>query len=140
MAATAIGDAKDKKWVTVHAPAFQKDALDVVQVAALHAIVMADAGDGGSAPETARQALLDVVTLASDNAQRIARVQLDRVFEAANAKGALRRVTSFWLSGPTFSPAVVRHARPGRPKKASVLGKLLGRVKGPAGASRCVKT
>lgn len=89
MAATAMGDAKDKKWVTVHAPAFQKDALDVVQVAALAMHSVADAADEAAAADIMRQALLDVLLLAGDNAQRIARVQLDRVFEAANAKGAL---------------------------------------------------
>ena len=89
MAATAMGDAKDKKWVITHSPAFQKDALDIVQVAALALHSVADAADAAEAADITRTALLDVLLLAGDNARRIARVQLDRVFEAANAKGAL---------------------------------------------------
>jgi hypothetical protein len=85
----ALGNTADKKWITNHLPGLQADALDVVRIAAAtwHLGLTSDLS-----PEARRQlyedSIKDILVVAMDNAQKMARTQLKQAFEAAGAKGA----------------------------------------------------
>ena len=88
LASKAMGDGTSKKWVISHMQTTQKEALDLLRVGALGL-----QGALGIPDDAARAAhllvvLRDVVSLSCDNAQRLARTQIEHVFEAAQAKGA----------------------------------------------------
>ena len=89
LAGKAIGSHADKKWLTTHLPNFQKDAMDVARVAASawHTVLTANA-----TPEEQftllSTAIKDILCIATDNAQRLARTQLRQLFDASGAKGA----------------------------------------------------
>ena len=89
LAAKTLYDPKDKKWVSNLLPGLQRNSLDIVRVAA--------AGWESSLDESVNLAervrllqvcIRDVLTLACDNAQRMAKHQLEATFESVGATGA----------------------------------------------------
>ena len=88
MAARAIADAEQRKWVTERLPAIQRDHLDVARVAAAswELAFMADS------PEHRLQlfdkGIRDIITLSVNNAQRSAETQLKQSFKSAGAEGS----------------------------------------------------
>lgn len=96
LAAKAIPDAKERKWLLTHAPTFQKDALDVLRVGAFAWQRAIAIDEPAARADYLLDVLKDVVVLAADNAQRAAQLQCEGVFEAAGAKGAY----SFLKLGP----------------------------------------
>jgi hypothetical protein len=89
LAAKAVGDGHARKMVLTVLPALQKECLDALRVAAAgynHAAQHAP--NDRVAREYLERTLLDVCRIICDNAQRMARTQLETVFEAAGAKGA----------------------------------------------------
>ena len=88
LAAKAIGEGAQRKWLLTYIPQFQKDALDLLRVASVGLSTALLIESGVQRVECLQNALRDVVTIASDNAQKLARVQLEQLFEAAGTKGA----------------------------------------------------
>ena len=84
LGARAIATKEDKKWIVNHLPALQRDALDVARVslAAWNSYLRTGSN------EQLLEAIRNVTALATDNAQRIAQLQLQQTFEASGAKGA----------------------------------------------------
>ena len=93
LAAKAVGEGPAKKWALTTLPALQREALDVLRVAAvgLHAAISIQ--DGNTRINQLERTLMDVIALASDNAQRMARTQLETIFDAAGAKGAMALIS-----------------------------------------------
>ena len=89
LAAKAVGDATQRKWLITLVPTFQRDNLDVARVAASALqLSIQDNDDPASKFEQMQHALRDVLVLACDNAQKLAETQLKLTFESAGAKGA----------------------------------------------------
>jgi hypothetical protein len=79
----------EKKWVCNHLPSAQKDALDILRVAATGwQAALATPDNGPAQLDTLFTVVRDIVVLATDNAQRLARTQLKQTFELGGAKGA----------------------------------------------------
>ena len=89
LAAKAVGEGPAKKWALTTLPALQREALDVLRVAAVGLHAARNNSNGEARIIQLEQALADVITLASDNAQRMARTQLEAIFDAAGTKGAM---------------------------------------------------
>ena len=84
LAAKAVGDATQRKWLITLVPTFQRDNLDVARVAAsaLQLSIQAnDAYDPASKLEQMQHVLRDVLVLACDNAQKLAATQLKLTFK-----------------------------------------------------------
>ena len=89
LAAKAVGDATQRKWLITLVPTFQRDNLDVARVAASALQLSIQANDDpASKLEQMQHVLRDVLVLACDNAQKLAETQLKLTFESAGAKGA----------------------------------------------------
>ena len=89
LAAKAVGDATQRKWLITLVPTFQRDNLDVARVAATALQLSIQANDDPASKfEHMQHALRDVLVLACDNAQKLAETQLKLTFESAGAKGA----------------------------------------------------
>lgn len=88
LAGKAMGDGANKKWVITHMQSAQKDALDLLRVGALGLQGALAAGSDAARTAHLIDVMRDLVTLSCDNAQRLARTQIEHVFEAAGAKGA----------------------------------------------------
>jgi hypothetical protein len=93
LAAKAVGDGQARKWALTQLPALQRETLDILRVAAtgLHMGLAMQNQQQASAEQCAHHlssVLEDVIKLACDNAQRLAKTQLETIFEAAKAKGA----------------------------------------------------
>ena len=84
LGARAIASKEDKKWIVTHLPALQRDALEVARVS----LAAWDAYLRTGGNEQLLEAIKNVTALATDNAQRIAQLQLQQTFEASGAKGA----------------------------------------------------
>ena len=84
LGARAITSKEDRKWIVTHLPQLQRDALEVVRVAASAWDSYLRAGSN----EKLLEAIKNITALATDNAQRIAQMQLQQTFEASGAKGA----------------------------------------------------
>lgn len=89
LAAKAVGEGPAKKWALTTLPALQREALDVLRVAAVGLHAARNNNNGQARIVQLEQTLVDVITLASDNAQRMARTQLETIFDAAGTKGAM---------------------------------------------------
>lgn len=77
--------------ITKQLPSFQKDCLDILRISASSwqkATELLQHGQKQAAGELLMQAIKDITSMASDNAQRIARFQLQQTFEAANVRSA----------------------------------------------------
>lgn len=100
LAAKAVGEGPAKKWVITHMPSLQREALDIVRMAS--GALQYSASVGFSTPEDLQtylqQALQDICKVACDNAQRMARTQLETIFDAAGTKGA----STLLKTGPDF--------------------------------------
>jgi uncharacterized membrane protein YgcG len=88
LAAKAVGDGHAKKMVLTILPSLQRECLDALRVAASGLTYSTRARDHEKARHYLEQTLADVCGIISDNAQRMARTQLETVFEAAGTKGA----------------------------------------------------
>lgn len=88
LAAKAFADNASKKWALTQLPACQREALDVLRLAAMGLHAGENMADSTAKLEFFRQTLRDIAVIACDNAQRMAKTQLDLVFEAAGTKGA----------------------------------------------------
>jgi hypothetical protein len=111
LAAKAITDATDKKWLLTELPKFQKNALDLAKIAA-HGISEADRQqDASKQAQLLGEALRDALVIALDNAQLVAHLQIKGVFKAADAEGAITFVKPNAADG-NFDPDdanVVQH-------------------------------
>ena len=93
LAAKAVGDGQARKWALTQLPALQRETLDILRVAAtgLHMGLAMQNQQQPSAEQCVHHlvsVLEDVIKLTCDNAQRLAKTQLETIFEAAKAKGA----------------------------------------------------
>ena len=88
LAAKAVGDGHAKKMVLTILPNLQRECLDALRVAASGLTYSTRTRDNERARHHLEQTLADVCAIISDNAQRMARTQLETVFEAAGTKGA----------------------------------------------------
>ncbi len=86
-ASKAVQDATTRKWAITSLSTFQREALDIARVAAVAWQRSSSVQDPQQRVQHLQQAMRDVLVLACDNAQRMARVQLDSTFEAAGVKG-----------------------------------------------------
>lgn len=84
LAARAISSKDDKKWLLERLPAIQGDALDVLRIAtsAWHSYLCTGSN------EKLFEAIKDITSIAADNAQRLAQLQLKETFAASGAKGS----------------------------------------------------
>jgi hypothetical protein len=98
LAGKAMGDGAHRKWALTHMQTIQKDALDLLRVSAVGLQGALELPDSNARSAHLMGALRDVCALSCDNAQRMARTQLDHVFETANAKGA-RSLLDFTANG-----------------------------------------
>lgn len=101
IAAKALGDNKDKRWLITELPKYQKDAIDVLRIAATARVQAATYGpdQGPQAIEFLLDCLRDITIISCDNAQRFAETQIKGVFDSTDAKGALTLVKTN-LDGP----------------------------------------
>lgn len=88
LAAKALGDATGRKWVLTNLAALQKDALEILRAAATGLHVACSAAEPAERLQHLEHTVRDIISLAGDNAQRMARTQLEHIFEAAGTKGA----------------------------------------------------
>ena len=88
LAAKAVGDGHARKMVLTILPNLQKESLDALRVAASGLTFSDRARNDTEARRYLEQTLADVCAIISDNAQRMARTQLEMVFEATGTKGA----------------------------------------------------
>jgi hypothetical protein len=90
LAAKAVGDGQARKLVLTQLPALQRESLDALRVAAtgLHMGLQMQNAPPEQRVAHLQSVLADVVKIICDNAQRVAKTQLEAVFDAAKAKGA----------------------------------------------------
>ena len=88
LASKTLSDTAQRKLALTILPQLQRDALDVGRVAAAaweHSLSLADSDDKA---EYLLQAIQDILGLSIDNAQRMAKTQLELTFDSVGAKGA----------------------------------------------------
>ena len=88
LASKTLNDSAQRKLVLTTLPQLQRDALDAGRVAAAaweHSLSLIDPD---AKAEYLLQAVQDILGLSIDNAQRMAKTQLELTFESAGAKGA----------------------------------------------------
>ena len=86
--ARAIASADNRKWLLTHVPQLQRDGLDLLRMSAAawqRALCTEDPQLRGA---QLLDALRDITTVAADNVQRLAQLQLKQTFETSGAKGA----------------------------------------------------
>lgn len=88
LAAKAIPDGMQRKWVLTHLPQLQRESLDALRVAATGLDHVGSLMDSEARAAAACRVLQDLVSLLSDNGQRIGQLQLKQAFEAAKCAGA----------------------------------------------------
>ena len=89
LAAKVVGDGANRKLILGSMVKFQQDTLDIVRIATalLHHVARPDqVSDQDLA--FIREGLQDIVTLGADNAQRVAKHQLQEALKLAGADGA----------------------------------------------------
>ena len=88
LASKAIADPVGKRTVTQDLPQLQRDALDVLRMAATgwHQALQLEGNTPRS--EFLMEVIRDIAIISCDNAQRMAEKQLRQAFEHAKAKGA----------------------------------------------------
>ena len=88
MAARAISDTEQRKWVTERLPAIQKDHLEVARVAAAtwELASMCDNNEGRM--QLFDRGIKDIIALSINSAQRSAEAQLKQSFKGAGADGS----------------------------------------------------
>ena len=79
---------KERKWLFTQVSAIQRGDLDILRVAASAKKRAVTINEPTARADFLLEVVKDVVTLASDNAQRTAQLPCQYLFEAAGAKGA----------------------------------------------------
>ena len=88
MAARAITDAEQRRWVTERMPAIQRDQLDVARVAAATWELANMSQDPEQRMHLFDKSLKDIIALSINSAQRSAEAQLKQSFTGAGAEGS----------------------------------------------------
>jgi hypothetical protein len=88
MAARAISDTEQRKWVTERLPAIQKDHLEVARVAAATWELASMSTDMESRMHLFDRGIKDIISLSINSAQRSAEAQLKQSFKGAGAEGS----------------------------------------------------
>ncbi len=88
MAARAISDTEQRKWVTERLPAIQKDHLEVARVAAATWELASMCQDVEGRFNLFDRGIKDIITLSINSAQRSAEAQLKQSFKGAGAEGS----------------------------------------------------
>ena len=84
----AVTTKDDKKWLVTHLPQLQRDAIDIIRIASAAWQAAIDIQQPQRQLDLMQAAIRDITAIASDNAQRMGKLQLQQTFEAAGAKGA----------------------------------------------------
>ena len=82
------GEGGHKKWALTYLQSAQKEALDILRIAALGLNAAIQLEQGPQRIQHLEHVIRDIISMAGDNAQRMARTQLEHVFEVAGVKGA----------------------------------------------------
>jgi hypothetical protein len=88
MAARAISDSEQKKWITERLPAVQRDHLDVARVAAATWEMASMCQDPNQRLQFFDTGIKDIIALSINCAQRAAETQLKQSFKGAGAEGS----------------------------------------------------
>ena len=88
MAARAVTDTEQRRWITERIPAIQRDHLDVARVAAATWELANMSQDPTQRMHLFDKGLKDIIALSINSAQRSAEAQLKQSFKGAGAEGS----------------------------------------------------